>query len=274
MIGAQRLVNATQRIRDELESGGLTDRDTRARLKTEADNAFTSWAELNSVKASSREYEVYKDAVGELDGYKATNVDKGPLKASLDALDTGAKDSINSLLQSHTIKAIDINGNPYVMRAVNKPQTSAALSGTTAVEKGTGAEPSIVTKALGVDLRHPFTSPEERNPINIENSGDFTPTGLSKEDDSKVLGLINTYGRVSPDENNRVMTNLLNIVKDPGDDERKQALANSVITRVRNESPLLYQKMLDELPTARRKWITQFQVIDPAIMNGMGWNKK
>ena len=271
--GASRLINATQRIREALEDGSITDRTTRATLQTEATTAFTDWATANDVKASSREHEVYTDAIGQLDGINATGVNKAPLKASLDALDKGAQSLAGTILRGHGIKAVDANGNPWVLTA-SKPAAAVTTPGTTSAERGTGAEPSAVTKLLGVDLRHPFTSPEERNPINVENAGDFTLTGLAKADDSKVLGLIKTYGHVSTDENQRVISSLVNLVGDPGDDERKQALANSVITRVRGESPQLFAKVLDQLPAARRKEITQFDVIHPAIVQGMGWGKK
>jgi hypothetical protein len=271
--GAQRLINTTQRIRDALDDGSITDRDTRAALKTEATNAFAAWAETNGVKASSREHEVYTEAMGAIDGLASTNTNKGPLKASLDALDRGTQNLAGTILRGHGIKAVDGNGNPWVLTA-EKPAAAATTPGTTSAERGANAEPGAVTKLLGVDLRHPFTSPEERNPINVENSGDFTMTGLGKQDDSKVLGLIKTYGRTSPEENQRVVSSLVNLVGDPGDDERKQAIANSVISRVRGESPILYQKVLDALPDARRKEITRFDVqLHPSIVKGMGWSK-
>lgn len=267
--GAQRLINTTQRIRDALDDGSITDRNTRAALKTEADNAFTAWAETNGVKASSREYEVYKDAVGKLDGITATNVNEGPLKASLDALDKGTQNLVGTTLRGRGVQAIDANGNPWTMTAEKAPQATQ-LSGTTAAEVGANAEPGVVTQATGVDLRHPFTSPEARDPLNVENAADTGPSGLTKEDDSKVLGLIKTYGKVSPDENQRVVSNIVNVVGDPGDDPRKQALANATITRVKAESPLLYKKVLEALPADRRKEITQFDLPPVVLDHVMG----
>jgi len=263
--GAQRLINTTQRIRDALEDGSITDRETRAALKTEADNAFTAWAETNGVKASSREYEVYKEAIGQLDGITSTNVNKGPLKASLDALDKGTQNLAGTLLRGHGIKAVDANGNPWVLTP-EKPPQATQLSGTTSAEAGANAEPGIVTKTVGVDFRHPFTSPEARDPLNVENNADTGPTGLARADDTKVTALMRSYGKVSPEENQRVLTNLVNVVGDPGDDARKQALANSVLGRLR-ENPTLYRKVLEELPADRRKQIAQFDILPPAVVD-------
>lgn len=274
LAGAQQLINTTQRIRQALDDGSLLDRETRARLKTEADNAFTSWAELNGVKASSREYEVYKDAVGALDGYGATNVNKGPLKASLDALDTGTKNKTGTLLRTHGIRAIDENGNPWTP-SPEKGISSPTISGQTSVERGVGAEPGIATKVLGIDLRHPLTGPAERNPINVENSGPVTPTGLTSEDDAKVLGLIRSYGKVSPDENERVVSSLSSFVSEPGDSERKQAIANAVLSRVQGENPKLYKQLLGTLPEQQRKERERFDAagLDPSVLRGLGFMK-
>lgn len=293
LAGSQRLVNVTQRIRDALNDGSIFDRSTRSTLKTEADEAFTAWAELNKVKASSREYEVYKDAIGELDGLTATNIGKSPLLASLDALDTGARNTANTTLASRGIKT---TWTPTAKRGQEAP----VLSGKTNVELAADATPGLFEKLIGVDPFHPFTPPELRGPQVAENSGNTTPTGLEKSDDAAVMNLIGQYGSISPEDNKRVVSTLAAMVNSPrvsvvnqnaikretasvvaggrfnpvanqiidylypsdedgGDEQalsdRKEAISSAVLDRIRGENPGLYKAVVRTLPEEKQKWL-------------------
>ncbi len=142
-------------------------------------------------------------------------------------------EGFNSVLRAQTVPKSGQKLRRYEPPQLSEvPESGALIQGKTATERADGARLGIAGQALS------FTSNDERA-LKAENQSDVTPTGLTHDDNARVLTAVHAAVKGNADAIQRLA--------DAASANRGGVTA-SVLSTIRTESPEVYAEVLKRLP--------------------------
>ena len=248
---SQHLLNVITKIKRTLgDDPSSLDRQTWAALSSEFNQAKVAYIQAHGAKPSSREMEAISEVFGgDPDDFITRVGARSKLQAHLDAVQSGTMEETSTFLKQHRYRG---DWRPQVPDA----PAPELLNGKTSLEAAEAAEPgaagkayrAIATLGTGGDRGGIF------DPQGRAEESYTTPTGLTNEDDAKVMALVKQWNAGNDKQRADVVTRLAQIASSP-----REALANAVIGRVRGEDPALFAQVLPLLPLERQQREAEMQ---------------